>query len=188
MKGGGSSGLDSATYLTWVASETVTAALMNTHIRDNLLETGPAKVTAAGDLLYASAVNALARLAAGSADDVLAISGGLPVWSAAAYLVRHTATAKVRVQSTRANLNSGNPCSKDTTYSYAWTFPTAFKGGTTPAVFACIESSETTDPATVGVDIHTVSNTAATVNASFGSGGSPTPTLAAHMFAIGEIA
>jgi hypothetical protein len=40
---------------------------MNTHVRDNFLETAAAKVTGAGDVVYASGANALARLAAGGA-------------------------------------------------------------------------------------------------------------------------
>lgn len=51
---------------TWVANEVVTASLMNTHVRDNLLETAPAKVSAAGDILYATGANAIARLGSGS--------------------------------------------------------------------------------------------------------------------------
>ena len=61
---------------TWVAGETVTAALMNTHVRDNLLETMVAKTTAAGDLVYASAANSLLRLPLGSARTVLRVSTG----------------------------------------------------------------------------------------------------------------
>lgn len=49
---------------TWVANEVVTAAIMNTHVRDNLLATVPALVTTAGDSVYATAANTLARLAA----------------------------------------------------------------------------------------------------------------------------
>jgi hypothetical protein len=48
---------------TWTTGEIVTAALMNTHLRDNLNVTAPAVMTAQGDLLYASAANAPARLA-----------------------------------------------------------------------------------------------------------------------------
>jgi len=69
---------------TWTTSELVTAAIMNTHVRDNLLETAPAKVTAAGDIVYATAANALARLAIGAARQVLATNSGAtaPEWVA----------------------------------------------------------------------------------------------------------
>ena len=48
---------------TWTTGEIVTAALLDTHLRDNLNVTAPAVMTAQGDLLYASAANAPARLA-----------------------------------------------------------------------------------------------------------------------------
>lgn len=48
---------------TWTTGEIVTASILNTHVRDNLLETAVAKATAIG-LPYASGVNALTLLAA----------------------------------------------------------------------------------------------------------------------------
>lgn len=67
---------------TWVALEVLTAALLNTHLRDNLLETAPAKVTTQGDLTYATAANALARLAKGTAGQALVMNAGAtaPSW------------------------------------------------------------------------------------------------------------
>jgi len=47
---------------TWVTGEVVTAAIMNTHVRDNLNATAPAVVTTKGDSVWATAANALARL------------------------------------------------------------------------------------------------------------------------------
>jgi hypothetical protein len=52
---------------TWVSGEVLTAALLNTHVRDNLNQAGPAVVTTAGDLVYATGANALARVAIGAA-------------------------------------------------------------------------------------------------------------------------
>lgn len=52
---------------TWVAAETVTAAMLNAHVRDNLLMTAPSLVSAAGDLVRATGPNALSRLALGAA-------------------------------------------------------------------------------------------------------------------------
>lgn len=49
---------------TFAPNELVDAALLNAHIRDNLLETEAAKVTTAGDIFQASAANTIARLAA----------------------------------------------------------------------------------------------------------------------------
>lgn len=56
--------------MAWTAPATVitgdllTAALWNAQVRDNMLETAAAKVTTAGDIVYATGANALARLAA----------------------------------------------------------------------------------------------------------------------------
>ncbi len=44
----------------------------------------------AGDLLYANGTTTLAKLAIGSAGDVLRVSGGAPAWQSAAQLVRLT--------------------------------------------------------------------------------------------------
>ncbi len=61
---------------TWVAAETLTAALLNTHVRDNLLEAAPAKVTTKGDLTVATAANSISRLAVGSNGAVLVADSG----------------------------------------------------------------------------------------------------------------
>lgn len=66
---------------TWVANEIVTAALLNTHVRDNLLETAVAKVTTAGDSVYATDANALSRLAAGTAGQYYTQGASAPVWA-----------------------------------------------------------------------------------------------------------
>lgn len=67
---------------TWTAGEVVTDSIMNTHVRDNLLETAPGKVTTAGDLLYATAANAIARLGIGTALQKLRTNSGAtaPEW------------------------------------------------------------------------------------------------------------
>lgn len=45
---------------TWVTSEVVTASIMNTHVRDNFLETAPAKATTAnGIILSGTSVNSI---------------------------------------------------------------------------------------------------------------------------------
>mgnify|MGYP001599025883 CR=1 FL=1 len=49
---------------------TDTAFNLNAQVRDNLLETAPAKVTTKGDLVAATGANALARVAVGANDDV----------------------------------------------------------------------------------------------------------------------
>ena len=67
---------------TWVTGETVTAALMNVHLRDNLLETSAAAVTTAGDITYADAANSMTRLGIGGAGVVLTSDGSTPSWDA----------------------------------------------------------------------------------------------------------
>jgi hypothetical protein len=66
---------------TWVTGETVTAALMNTHVRDNLLQAAAAKVTTAGDVVYATGANALARLGIGTPAQFLVGGASAPSWS-----------------------------------------------------------------------------------------------------------
>ena len=46
---------------TWVASEDVTAAIQNAHIRDNFNETAPGVASAAGRLIVTTGVNAIAE-------------------------------------------------------------------------------------------------------------------------------
>jgi len=53
---------------TWVTSEIVTSTIMNAHVRDNLLETAPAKVTQKGDIVAGTGANAIARVGAGGSD------------------------------------------------------------------------------------------------------------------------
>ena len=66
---------------TFVTAEVITAAILNTHIRDNLLETSAATVTTAGDLAYADAANSMgSRLAIGAAGSLMASTGTAPVW------------------------------------------------------------------------------------------------------------
>lgn len=49
-----------STPMTAVSNATFTAAQFNASVRDNLLETAPAKATAAGQLMVSSGVNAIA--------------------------------------------------------------------------------------------------------------------------------
>jgi hypothetical protein len=68
-----------------VTGETVTAALMNVHVRDNLLETSAAQVTTAGDITHADAANSMIRLGIGGAGAVLTSDGSTPSWDATAF-------------------------------------------------------------------------------------------------------
>ncbi len=70
---------------TWVTGETVTAALMNAHIKDNFLETSAATVTTAGDIAFADAANSMgSRVAIGAVNTHLVSDGSAPVWGVTA--------------------------------------------------------------------------------------------------------
>ena len=58
---------------TWIVNEVVTAALLNTHVRDDLLESAPALFATKGDLVAATAANAGAVVAAQAATGALLI-------------------------------------------------------------------------------------------------------------------
>ena len=74
---------------TWVTGETVTAALMNSAIKNNFLETSAATVTTAGDLAYADAANSMgSRVGIGAATTHLVSTGSAPVWRAVDTLAR----------------------------------------------------------------------------------------------------
>lgn len=75
---------------TWVTGELVTASIMNTHVRDNLLESATAKVTTAGDIVYATAANALSRLALGTAGKVMIAGASAPTWGVDTIGIRAT--------------------------------------------------------------------------------------------------
>jgi hypothetical protein len=61
---------------TWSACEVVTAAIMNTHVRDNLNQTFPALVTTAGDSVWATGANAGQRVAVGATGTLIAANSG----------------------------------------------------------------------------------------------------------------
>jgi hypothetical protein len=71
---------------TWVSGELITAALMNTFVRDNqnAMTAGYMGIAsqAANDVLYASSATQLARLAAGTSGEILTTkgSGSAPEW------------------------------------------------------------------------------------------------------------
>lgn len=85
---------------TWVSGETLTAALMNTHVRDNLLETSAAKVTTAGDITYATGANALSRLGIGSAGALLVVGSSAPRWSSTGVTAAAGSAVNVRTYGT----------------------------------------------------------------------------------------
>ena len=68
---------------TYIIGETVTAAILNTDVRDNLLATSVAVSAAQGDIMYATAANALTRLAKGTGYQRLRMNSGAtaPEWA-----------------------------------------------------------------------------------------------------------
>ncbi len=55
---------------TWTTAEVVTKSIMDTHVRDNLNETAPAKAAAKGDTFAATAANAIEAVTVGSNNTV----------------------------------------------------------------------------------------------------------------------
>lgn len=66
---------------TTTTGDVATAAWANTHIKDNFAATAVGLVTTAGDQVYASAANVLARLAIGTTGHLMRSTGTLPEWS-----------------------------------------------------------------------------------------------------------
>lgn len=77
---------------------------MNTHVRDNLLETGPAKVTGNSQLLVSTAANAIAARSVGSA---------------------YVGTAQTTTSTTYTNLTTSGPAVTVTTGTLATVFLSA---------------------------------------------------------------
>lgn len=67
---------------TWTAGAVLTASDLLTYLNNALAETAPAKAVAAGDIFYATAANAISRLAKGAAYQYLGQNAGLtaPQW------------------------------------------------------------------------------------------------------------
>lgn len=66
----------------WTVGEMATAALLNTHLRDNLLVTEVKAITTAGDLVKGSGANALTRIPIGTANQHKRVSSGVvPTWT-----------------------------------------------------------------------------------------------------------
>lgn len=61
---------------TFVTGELETASIFNTHLRDNLLETAPAKVTTKGDSVWGTGANAIVRLGVGPNGEMLIADSG----------------------------------------------------------------------------------------------------------------
>ena len=68
---------------TWSVGQIVTAANLNTHLRDNLKETAPYKAAAQGNVFYATGSTAIAALGVGTSGQFLKTQGASanPAWA-----------------------------------------------------------------------------------------------------------
>lgn len=111
---------------TW-SSETLTYPLLNTHLRDNLLETMPAKVTTAGDTCYATGANAITRLAIGAAGALYVAGSGAPRWSSAGITASSGSAQNVNISATIAAAANNDNLQALNVSSMAWA-KSAFTG------------------------------------------------------------
>ena len=79
---------------TWTTNEVVSKAIMDAHVRDNLLETAVAKAAAAGDIPYATAATALTVLTLGTQGYLVVAGASAPEYKGLVK-VRKTATEAV---------------------------------------------------------------------------------------------
>jgi len=85
---------------TWVTGEVVTAALLNAQIKANMDLSAPAKLTTAGDMLYATGANATARLAKGTNGNILHQASCAPAWTATPSITDLTLSGALDVNGT----------------------------------------------------------------------------------------
>ena len=85
---------------TWVTGEIVTAVLLNAQIKDNMDLSAPAKLTTAGDMLYATGANATARLAKGTNGNILHQASCAPAWTATPSITDLTLSGALDVNGT----------------------------------------------------------------------------------------
>ena len=93
-----------------MTGETVSASQLNTHLRDDMLETAPAKAAAAGDLFYATAANTVTVLSKGTKGEHLVMNDGetAPEWVPSDVMDRDMTTVTVN-----------NDASEQTLYSHS---------------------------------------------------------------------
>lgn len=104
-----------STPLTAVSNSTLTAAQWNASVRDNLLETAPAKATTAGRLIVTTAANGIAERAVltakvATAEATTSTSYAALTTSGPALTVTTGAQAIVMVTAEMSNNTTGNRC------------------------------------------------------------------------------
>ena len=169
---------------TWSAGELVTAALLNTHVRDNLLVTGVAKVTTAGDLTYATAANVVARLALGTRGQTLVSGASAPEWSSGPS-VSIDDTGRTTASTSYVAL-TGAPSVTITTGTKAIMWITARmsnNGGSNRSWLSCAVSSATTIAASDAVSVE-IDNTNAGEETRLGMAHIYTLTAGSNVFTL----
>jgi hypothetical protein len=142
---------------TAVGNTLLTAAFWNTHVRDNLLETAPAKATAAGQLFQATAPNAIAALNA--------VPYRMPRGNVAGNLMEAVASlnlAQAPIFLAAATVNSGT----SDTNIVAQNFTT--HGGVV-LIFGNAEMQETKSATQAGIHTFTLKRDATVLQTRFGS-------------------
>ena len=146
---------------TWVTAEVVTAALLNTHVRDNLLQTAPALVTTKGDLVGGTAANTLNRLAVGTNDYVLIAASGETTglkWGIDPLQDKYTAKGDLLV-ATAANVGAAlNVGANNTVLTADSGEATGLKWGAVNFTLEGSQNTEATTTSTSEVDLVTVSS------------------------------
>lgn len=123
---------------TWVAGEMVTDVMMNVHIRDNENETVPAKVQAAGDMIYATGANTVTRLAIGTNGSVLMANNGTPTWAENFVRMLNVGWAIPRMQVNEIPVNGGAALGQYVIYTETWTFDNAYPIDNFPTVIGTL--------------------------------------------------
>ena len=91
-----------------IGSAVLAIADVYTQTQSNANYIGKALTTTTGDMIYASAANTPARLGIGSTDQILKVSGGVPVWATPASAAPASATNRVNTsQSTSSTTYTG---------------------------------------------------------------------------------
>jgi len=103
-----------------IGSSVLAIADVYTQAQSNSNYIGKALTTTTGDMIYASAANTPARLGIGSTDQILKVSGGVPVWAAPASAAPTSASARVTTgqsssSATYADLATAGPAVTVTT-------------------------------------------------------------------------
>jgi len=154
---------------TYTTAELITAAILNSDHRDNLLQTGPALVTTKGDIVAATAANTLSRLAVGANDTILTAASGEATglkWGtgvAAATQAEMEAETSLTVYSPPGRVKNAPSAAK------AWAY--IENTGGTPSITLGYNAASVTDNGTGDVSVNFTTNFSTGVFASVATAG-----------------